>query len=206
MTAYSTGDMIDTKSSCTSVGQNGSFTFALGQFVCERDSRDWRWMHASSWMCMCDGKTLGSHCRHLLVIGCIHMYATLFLCSLKCEHLGTELVLTGEVWCLQSHGKEIMAKRNQQTCTSSMIEKCQESVVSSVLCSGMCGRSWQMALEWRVVSRCGGAVATSTLASSWLEQRWRSDWDMWCALTNYAAAPLFSSASRHVNKTILFTG
>ena len=27
----------------------------------------------------------------------------------KFEHIGTELVLTGKVWCFKSHGKEIMA-------------------------------------------------------------------------------------------------
>ena len=37
------------------------------------------------------------------------MNATRSLCALKCEHLGTDLVFTGEVWCLQSHGKAIMA-------------------------------------------------------------------------------------------------
>ena len=78
-------------------------------------------------------------------------------------------------------------------------------VVPSVLCSCMCDRSWQIAMGRRVLRRRGGWVATSTLASGCLEQCWRSDLDMWCALTHYQAA-WFSSTSRHVNKTRLFTG
>ena len=45
---------------------------------------------------------------------CFYVWRSVDISGLSGEHLGTELVLTGEVWCLQSFATESMANRNQQ--------------------------------------------------------------------------------------------